>query len=281
VSTRQPSVAYLSPSRLLAPQVRTVVNVIAECEEVAPETVLLAWARAKGGVVLVTQVPSSEDFTLSAADAVSIDEAASGERDAGFVRETDPDAISAPVVPTADAAHPPARERDEGFVRETDPDGTSPPAVPMADAPQERDEGFVRDTDPGVPTAPSVPTAAASHLSALGAGGRDQIGEYAAPPPYSAAAPIFPSPTSARPPRFDRLGVVELGHILTPEELVAWWEMDRRRFRWYRFCTRTVLFAIWVYLVPNGMYQHFLHWLQLEKGRGMCLSGGAAFDVAD
>jgi hypothetical protein len=244
------SVVRSSRSRLLAPQVRTVVNVIAECEEVAPETVLLAWARAKGGVVLVTQVPSSEDFTLSAADAVSIDEAASGERDAGFVHETGPDVPTSPAVPTADAAHP--------FVRE-------------------RDAGLVRETDPGVPIAPSVPTTAASHPSAPAAASR----EDAAPPPYSVTAPIFPSPTSTRAPRFDRLGVIELGHILTPEELVAWREMDRRRFRWYRFCTRTVLFAIWVYLVPNGMYQHFLHWLELEKGRGMCLSGGAAFDVAD
>jgi hypothetical protein len=189
----------------------------------------------------VTHVPSSEVFTLSAADAASIDEAASGEPDAVFVRETDPDAISAPAVPTADAAHPSARERDEGFVRET---------------------------DPGVPISPPVPTAAASHLSVPAAASRDQSGEDAAPPPYSAV----PSPTSARPPRFDRLGVVELGHILTPEELVAWREMDRRRFRLYRFCTRTVLFAIWAYLVPNGMYRNYLRWLALQDGRGMCLS---------
>jgi hypothetical protein len=190
----------------------------------------------------VTQVPSSEDFTLSTADAASIDEAAFGERDASFVREPGPDAASPPdPVAAAEASHPSQRERDEGVVRET---------------------------DPGVPMAPSVPTAAASHPSAPAAASR----EDAAPPPYSVTAPIFPSPTSTRAPRFDRLGVVELGHILTPEELVAWREMDRRRFRLYRFCTRTVLFAIWAYLVPNGMYRNYLRWLALQDGRGMCLS---------
>jgi hypothetical protein len=237
VSTRQLSVAYLSSSRLLAPQARTVIDVIAECEEVAPETVLLAWAKAKGGVVLVTQVPSSEVFTLSAADAASIDEAASVERDASFAREPSPNVPSPPVVPMADSSYP---------------------------SPRERDAGFVCETDPGVAIAPSFPIAAASHPPAPAAASRDQSGEDAAPPPYSAV----PSP----PPRFDRLGVVELGHILTPEELVAWREMDRRRFRWYRFCTRTVLFAIWVYLVSNGMYRNYFRWLAIQEGRSMCLS---------